>query len=73
MKKLFAMLLALIMCLSICACGGDKADSSQTPLADKIKARYEEDPSSITYKLDWFEYSWLTKTSTASKIPLLSN
>ncbi len=68
MRKLYAMLLALVMCLSICACNGDKAGSSQT-LADKIEARYEEDPSNIIYKLDWFEYSWLTKNLNSFKDP----
>lgn len=47
MKKWFAFLLALIMCLSLCACGGS-VESKDTSTEDAEKATEEVEPTSVS-------------------------
>lgn len=67
MKKLIAILLAAIMLLSLCACGGGKEKKSATPAADELEKRAKDGDS--IFVRDWTMYSWLTKNIDAFKNP----
>ena len=41
MKKALSLILALVMCLSLCACGGGTAES-KTPYEEDFKKKVEE-------------------------------
>ena len=51
MKKLFAILLAVIMILSLAACGGEKTDKTDKPDATKPSATEETDPAGETKEI----------------------
>lgn len=68
MKKILVILLALIMCLSVCACG-EKEEPSKTPLADKLEANYNEDPADAIAKREWLMYSWFIQGIESFKNP----
>lgn len=51
MKKLFAILLAVIMILSLAACGGDKADKTDKTDTTKPSATEETDPAGETKEI----------------------
>ena len=65
MKKTISLLLALVMCLSLCACGGGSSDSSETteathaPTAEETEALAEPEAIELvlgeTYSLPLFD------------------
>ena len=68
MKKLIAIFLILVMCLSICACNSESG-TNPTPYADALKGEYDKNPDSSIYKPTWLMYSWLTKNINSFKNP----
>ena len=73
MKKIIAMLLALVICLSVFACN-DKSKTTDTqasnsPYANTLKESYNQNPDSAIYKPAWFMYSWLTNNINDFKNP----
>ena len=67
MKKTISLLLALVLCLSMCACGGEKAAETQTPYADALEEAAKD--GSMTNTSAWLMYSWITKNIGAFKNP----
>ena len=69
--RTLSVFLAVITLLSLCtlvSCG-EKTEPSKTPTADKLEKLYNEDPTNIVYKLDWFSYSWFVKGLSSFKNP----
>lgn len=69
MKKVLALMLALVLVLSLVACGGEKKSDSKTPIADELKQAAEEDEKGGLRERDWILYSWITKSINSFKNP----
>lgn len=69
MKKVISLLLALVLCLSLCACGGGKNDpaESKTPYADALEEQAKD--GSISNTSAWLMYSWITENLGSFKNP----
>lgn len=65
MKKAISLILALVLCLSLCACGNTAEDN--TPYADALEEQAED--GSIMYTSAWLMYSWITKNINSFKNP----
>ena len=68
MKKLIALLLALVMALSLAACGGSEAPATEAPKADAPAAEAPAAPAEDTFKLG--VYASLTGSNSAYGIEL---
>lgn len=80
MKKLISLLLAFVLCLSLCACGSannppetnalvdtNAPTKSNTPYADALEEQAKD--GSITNTSAWLMYSWITKNIGSFKNP----
>lgn len=57
MKKAFSLLLALVMCLSLCACGGNDTPETEAPTETTAPIQTEPQNTTIEITLDnWMEY-----------------
>lgn len=81
MKKLFAVILAMVLCFSLCACGGDggSTESVEDKIREAVKAQINEevmsqqdikgDPSITTYldQVDEYKYEVTGKVTVLDK------
>lgn len=68
MKKWIALLLALVMCLSLCACGGGDKSSSEKKDEDTIESDYDTDELSETKVISAAKENWNVVENLANKL-----